>query len=198
MKSNFASGKFVLRTPSELHARLQREAQRQGLSLNNLCLDLIGAGLRSKGVVCGEPNLPQKLHQSILQQWKDKLIGIVLFGSSARGDASPSSDIDLFLILKSNIKIQRKLYHEWSDLLEPAGLSHSDIYSPHFVLLPKDIQEAGSLWFEIALDGIVLWEKNYRISSFLRKLRTAIAEGNIKRKLTHGHPYWQRAVEGPL
>src|SRR5690606_13187687 len=40
-----ASGKFVLRIPTDLHAQLVAEADRQSVSLNQLCVALLAGGI---------------------------------------------------------------------------------------------------------------------------------------------------------
>ena len=43
------SGKFVVRTPEELHALLAREALRRGKSMNELAVELLRKALKSVG-----------------------------------------------------------------------------------------------------------------------------------------------------
>jgi hypothetical protein len=42
----------------------------------------------------------------------------------------------------------------------------------------------------VALDGIVLFDRNLRVSRFLAHVRDLVADGRVQRKVTHGHPYW--------
>lgn len=186
------SGKFVLRLPQELHARLQREARRANESLNQTCANLIITGLSQKG---SEPALlrpvPPTLVQGIQREWKSNLLGILLFGSAARGETTQSSDVDLLIVFKQSAPIRRELYQTWDQLLARLQLGKPNLYSPQFVSLPEDFRKAGGLWLEVALDGIILWEQDVQISHFFGRIRTMIAEGTVKRKLTHGHPYWE-------
>jgi uncharacterized protein len=48
-------------------------------------------------------NLLQKLKQQLEQHYQDKLEQIILFGSQARLEANPDSDIDVAVILKGAI-----------------------------------------------------------------------------------------------
>lgn len=43
-----ASGQFRLRVPTELHEALTAEAERQGVSLNTLCVALLAGGIGFK------------------------------------------------------------------------------------------------------------------------------------------------------
>jgi predicted HicB family RNase H-like nuclease len=42
------SGTIVVRCPVDLHADLVAEAERQGVSLNNLCVSLLAGGIHFK------------------------------------------------------------------------------------------------------------------------------------------------------
>ena len=48
----------------------------------------------------------------------------------------------------------------------------------------------GGLWPEIALDGIVLFERDGALSRKLVAIRRAIADGRLVRRTAHGQPYW--------
>ena len=178
------SGKFVLRIPPRLHARLKHEADSRGISLNAHCRRVLAAAHseseRHRGL--GEPETD--LVKTILATFGDRVAGVILFGSAARGTSSASSDIDLLILIHGSIPITRALYAEW-DQARPPG--H---YSPLFVHLPDAPADAGALWFEAALDGVVLYEHHLGISRLLGKIRRDIAEGNIALGHAHGHPYW--------
>jgi predicted nucleotidyltransferase len=119
----------------------------------------------------------------------DDLEAVVLFGSEARGQSRPSSDIDLLIVVKRRLDLSRDLYRRWDDQATDRRMS------PHFVHLPHDVSTAGSLWFEVALDGVILYQETLRISEFLHSVRKAIADGFIRRRYTHGHPYWVKSPE---
>lgn len=191
MRSSTASGRFVLRLSPELHSRLKREGARKALSLNQICTRFILSGLnQSSGADARSLFLSEELQKTMRKEWKKDLLGIVLFGSNARGDAQENSDVDILLVLRPEASIQRALYRKWDQLF--SSVSGMDRFSPQFVSLPSSKTEAGSLWFEIALDGKIIWECEEQLSLFLRGLRADMAEGKLRRKLTHGHPYWER------
>jgi len=125
------------------------------------------------------------------QRWPEELVGVVLFGSAARGDATEGSDIDLLLVMKPGMKIVRGLYHQWEDFCSGyRGAEDSARISPHFVSLPKSVQDAGGLWYETAIDGIVVWERDRCVSRFLASVRRAMRQGKIRRRALHGSHYW--------
>jgi predicted nucleotidyltransferase len=185
------SGKFVIRIPPEIHARLRQLSQRRGISLNEIC----NVSLESY-VVNAESGLgdgPRSEHvETAIKVVGDELLGVVLFGSRARGEELETSDVDLLIVVSPSVALNRELYRRW-DLV---GVD--DAVNPHFVHLPVKPQSAGSIWYEIALDGIVFYEHDHLVTRFLQDVRRAIADGSIKRRYSHGHPYWikNREEEG--
>lgn len=187
------SGKFVIRMPGDLHGRLRDEAARSGQSLNQLCVAKLQASVQSSS---GEALPHAELISAdstaeIVQQFHEELIGLVLFGSTARGDATGDSDIDLLLVLETGTRIVRDLYRKWDDCFPKArDAQDSDRISPHFVSLPGRFQDAGGLWYETSIDGLILWEIDRRVSRFLSTVREAMGRGEIRRRMVHGSPYW--------
>ena len=57
--------------------------------------------------------IPGSLLRGIRQRFADELVGIVLFGSTARGDNTEASDIDLLLVLSPGVVLSRELYRRW-------------------------------------------------------------------------------------
>jgi predicted nucleotidyltransferase len=131
--------------------------------------------------------------------WGEKLLGVVLFGSAARGDSMSDSDIDLLMVLDSDFRINRSLYSEWDRIWEFRDFdSGGRQISPHFLRLPVEIADAGGLWYEVAIEGIVLWERHLLVSRFLQKIRRAIAAKRIERIEQQGYSYWVKNEEGPV
>jgi predicted nucleotidyltransferase len=124
---------------------------------------------------------------TVLAQWESELEGLVLFGSASRGDLWETSDIDLLLVVRDGIEITRDLYRKW----EAASVWNERV-SPQFVALPETEETAGGVWLEAAIDGIVLWDRDLRVSRLLGQLRRAMAEGRLIRRYAHGQPYWVR------
>lgn len=181
------SGKFVVRVPPKLHASLKRRAREGGVSLNGLCLDALNSylGAGEQAAREGVP-IPLQQVQGLLGQ---SLSGVILFGSTARGEGREGSDIDLMIVVGAEVPLRRALYQRWDQSIDAAASSR---LSPHFVHLPVHEMDAGSLWYEAAMDGIILLDREGRIARFLRTIRRSMAEGKLRRKSAYGHPYWIR------
>ncbi len=167
---------------------------RRGLSLNQFCVRVLEGFGRDElvGNWSGSSSfLPSHFLQQLVVRWESELVGIVLFGSRARGESTAGSDIDLLLVFNPGFRLSRRLYTEWDSMLKDSleETPRREI-SPHFVVLPAGPVEAGGLWYEIAIEGTVVWEQALRVSRLLTSIRKAMIRGDIERAIIHGHPYW--------
>lgn len=181
-----ASGRFVLRIPPALHATLRAAARTAGLSLNDYCARRLAAPAGSLVVTGPAPGVVA--HAAAVAG--ESLLGLVAYGSWARGDATPESDLDLLVVLERGVRLTRALYRRWDET--PPGWDGRTV-DPHFVHLPDDDAPPSGVWAEAAIDGIVLFERDLRLSAALIRVRRAIAEGRLVRRLSHGQPYWAEA-----
>lgn len=181
-----ASGRFLLRLDPALHAALREEAEARGLSLNGYCA-------RKLATACEplEGGLAEAVERS-LAVFGEGLVGVVVYGSWARGEAAVGSDVDLLVVVESDLPITRELYRRW-DGLPPQHIEGHRI-EPHFVHLVEPEGRVTGTWAEAAVDGLVLYERDHKLSRRLAALRRRIADGEIERRWVHGQPYW---VEAP-
>ena len=96
-----------------------------------------------------------RVEQKFKQVYQDNLINLVLFGSQARGDAKPDSDIDVLVILKEknyNDVQHQKIITFISDLCMEYGVLVSCVY----VSESQFKQEKSPLLLNIRQEGIFL------------------------------------------
>ena len=182
MKGSRYSGQFILRISPDLHRTLASQARDRGVSLNAHC-----GGLLEQPHDPGAGSLPIARLRKLYEE--DGLIGIILFGSQARGTARESSDHDLFLIFESKTRIQRELYRRWEK--DPLASSPTPI-SIHASAYIDPKQRIPNLWLEVAWDGRVLWQKDPKVGQVLSQIRDQIAGGAYQRRTAHGQRYWVR------
>jgi HicB family/Nucleotidyltransferase domain len=180
-----ASGRFVLRLEPGLHAALQAAAKLAELSLNEYCTRRLSAPMGA--VQLGPAAL---LVQRAAEIHGADLVGIVAFGSWARGDAGPQSDLDVLVVLDAQLPLTRSLYRAWD---EEAMAWQTHAVQTHLVHLPE-AGAAGTVWAEAAIDGIVLFERDLSISRRLALVRGDIAAGRLVRRTVHGQPYWAKVA----
>ena len=175
------SGKFVVRIPPDLHEEAKRKAADSGISLNEYCIRALSSCAAGSD---GDRHFGDSYIETASSILSDSLLSVMLFGSTARGEARDDSDVDLLIVVKPTVPLTRALYEAWD------VRNRDDLVSPHFVHLPEDPLSAGSVWYETALDGVLLYESGRSVSRFLGRIRRAIADGLIERRTAYGKPYW--------
>lgn len=188
MISSLPSGRFLLRIDPELHAALRQAAGDAGVSLNEYCA-------RKLAAVPGAPTghgLARAVERAF-DLFGGDLVGVVAFGSWTRREVADGSDVDLLLVLEESVALVRNLYLRWD--ASPLTLEGACI-EPHFVHAPDGDDDIGGLWAEVALDGIVLFDPDLRVSLPLVGIRRQIVEGRLVRRAAHGQGYWVRNEPG--
>lgn len=179
------SGKFVLRIPASLHKSLSAQATQKGWSLNALCTRILEKGL--KNGIESSRGMYDRLVKNLRKRFGRDLLGVLLIGSQVSGEATSLSDRDFLIVLSPGVPLSRLFYHWWDDEIRNPG---KEQWNPQFVDLPQSPTEAGSIWFECALNHQILWEKGSRVSHFIVQLNNLIAGDEIRRYWSNGHPYW--------
>ncbi len=136
---------------------------------------------------------PQKLLlnqmvESLKKGLGERLIAIVLFGSRARGDAHEGSDWDVFVIAQDlPIRIfQRHLFLKAQ--LPPRWRADFSILAK----TPEEFESSvSSLYLDIALDGMVLYDPRGYAHEKLTRLRTLIYQKGLRREKVGQDFAWQ-------
>jgi predicted nucleotidyltransferase len=177
------SGRFLLRIDPNLHSALRAAADQAGLSLNEYCARKLGSG----GVGLADPGWQAVERAAAVLG--GALMGVAVYGSWARGEPMENSDVDVLVVVDPSTPITRGLYRRWDE--EPVRWEERSV-EPHFVHLPSPGQLPTGTWAEVALDGIVLFDRNLVLSRRLVELRKRILDGSMERREIHGQPYWVR------
>ena len=177
------SGRFLLRLDPGLHSILREAACARGVSLNEYCATKLAAPIGEPFAFGGAPATVRRA----AAMFGDSLIGVVAFGSWARGELADTSDIDVLVVVDQDVAITRDLYRRWD---EEAVTWDGRRLDPHFVHLPAARRMVSGLWAEVAIDGMVLFERDLRLSSALSAVRRSLAEGRLRRRVVHGQGYW--------
>ena len=93
-----------------------------------------------------------ELKQELQRMYGDRLVKLILFGSHARGEANPDSDIDLLAVLKSPVsQVQEisymselcvKILLDYNELVSIIPMSE-DRFNAKTVSLLRNIQREG-------------------------------------------------------
>ena len=139
------------------------------------------------------------------EDYKEKLISIILFGSVARGKWNNESDIDLLIIFSNKISKKttknNRLTKIISDYERNSKLRNSKgdrLFSTiqEITLVLKDFHTFRTIFYDIAMDGIILFDRNQTGFHFLKKIKKRIEEKGLRRVfIKENDYYWERNVK---
>ena len=185
MISYMKTHRFLLRLPEVLHQRALKKAASSDKSLNQFIEEAVtGAVSRAETISLGAFD---PLVRSARSWFNANLVGVILFGSQARGDTHDSSDTDVLIVIRDTVALSRELYRKELPVLEGEPASELTLHYAHLPASPKD---AGSLWLECALDGVIILDSDRTIQVMLSQIRRVIASGAVIRKISHGQGSW--------
>ncbi len=179
-----ASGRFVLRIEPGLHEALRAAAAEAGLSLNEYCARQLAGPASHVAVPFVE------VVERAASVFGSELRAVVAYGSWARGELVEGSDLDVLVVLADSVELRRGLYDEWD--VEPQEWEGRRV-EVHLVHLPGAGAALTGLWAEVAMDGVVLWDRGLTVSRGLVGLRARIAAGEVVRREVDGQVYWTEA-----
>ncbi len=181
-----AIARVLLRLPASLHRTLASAAADDGLSFNEYCLRRLAEPAAPAG------GTPSPLRTAIVDAARaiqgERLLGVVMLGSWARGEARAESDIDALLVLDPDVPLTRALYRTWDASAPDVSDRRLDV---HFTHPHRPGALPGAVWCEAAVDGVVWFDRDGRIAAALADVRRAIAHGRVVRAVVHGQPYWK-------
>jgi nucleotidyltransferase len=145
-------------------------------------------------------SLLEELTKLLQEEFQDKLISVVLYGTIARGDNRKDSDIDLLLVIKDLPKtitervilfdkVERKLD---DDILKLMDEGYYVTFSP----IPKTPEEAmrfSPIYMDMTEDAIILYDKNDFFRKVLEKTEKRLKELGFERvRLSEKSWYWRK------
>ena len=94
-----------------------------------------------------------ELKQKFQAIYGDRLVRMVLFGSHARGDAEPGSDIDVLVVLRGNVDPAEEI-ERTSEVLADLCLAHNEVVSCVFMGEARFTTRQGPLLRNVRREGI--------------------------------------------
>ena len=85
----------------------------------------------------------------------DRLVKLVLYGSQARGDAAPDSDIDVLVVLTGPVIVGEEI-ERGSTVTAPLSLEHNVVISCMYMSEDRDRRDRMPLLLNIEAEGVPL------------------------------------------
>ncbi|MHA1726472.1 MAG: nucleotidyltransferase domain-containing protein [Promethearchaeota archaeon] len=140
--------------------------------------------------------------QTLKKEYGKNLLSVVLYGSIARGTWNLSSDLDLFMIFSNETKEKKSLskdvlkiimeFEKFNTMNTGKNLN-SFLPIQDISLKLKDLENFRTLFYDIAMDGILIYDTNSIGATFLEKIRNRIEEKGLQRIfIGYDNFYWKR------
>ena len=95
----------------------------------------------------------RELRQALEPLYGESLMHLVLFGSQARGDAEPGSDIDVLIVLKGPVQGSKEI-ERTGDIVTDLSLRYDILISRMFMDADRFANRAGPLLRNIRREGV--------------------------------------------
>lgn len=139
-----------------------------------------------------------KLTELIKDNYEDRLISLVLYGSVARGTAKKDSDIDLILVVENlsyteamnKFLLVEDRLKEKEEFLSVTAAGCSPEVKP-IIFSREEASESRYIFLDVVNDGIILYDKSDFFKERLERLRKRLKELESKRIFCEdGSWYW--------
>lgn len=145
--------------------------------------------------------LIKRFCEKLCEAFGDRLVSVVLFGSVARGDWGRDSDIDLLVVaegwegkaawerLRELRKAERGLEAS-PEYLRVVEAGYTPVIQP-YLLSKSEARKFHTIYLDLALEGIVLYDRESYMSSIIRSVRQKLEEIRaVKVTLPNRKYYW--------
>jgi len=145
-------------------------------------------------------SLLEKLTKLLQEEFQDRLVSVVLYGSVARGDNRKDSDIDLLLVIKDLPKtitervvlfdkVERKLD---DDIMRLMDEGYYVTFSP-VLKTPEEAVRFSPIFMDMTEDAIILYDRDGFFRKVLEKTRKRLKELGFERVwLSEKSWYWRK------
>jgi predicted nucleotidyltransferase len=146
----------------------------------------------------GRPHQTVKVEEGLKEacrelagRFGEKLRGLVLFGSWAREEAGDFSDVDVLVVVDGIPSGRSRRFQLYNIIRKHVGRDVTLIDMDGRELLREDL-EVTPLLLNIAYDGVVLYDRDGKLTALLKTVKKLIEKAGLKRyKLKNGSYGWK-------
>jgi len=133
-------------------------------------------------------DIEKELARAFLEVFDDMLTSLVLYGSYARREAKPNSDLDIIVVVSDDLEDRFKV-HTMIDRVEELlktlierlkNKGYTPILSP-YILTQSQAKVFRSLYIDAVFDAKILYDRNSFMENILKKVRKRLQELGAKR-----------------
>jgi predicted nucleotidyltransferase len=96
-----------------------------------------------------------ELRQRLETLYGPRLVKMILYGSQARGDAEPGSDVDVLLVLQGRVAPGREIART-SDIRLELSLEHNTVVSCAYVSHYRYVSEQSPFLLNVRREGVAV------------------------------------------
>jgi predicted nucleotidyltransferase len=100
-------------------------------------------------------NILQEARKFLAVVYGSRLSQVILFGSQARGDVSPGSDIDLMIVLEGPVHVGEEIART-GELTARLSLKHDTVISCVFISADRYQKEQSPLMLNVRREGVAV------------------------------------------
>ena len=142
--------------------------------------------------------IAQHYTQALKAYFGDRLMAVVLYGSVARGEQTPESDIDLLIVadgLPASHRARNRLLVELEEgflpaLLAPWHRQAIPIDVATRIKTPEEARELTLFYLDLTEDAVILYERGRFFQDILDRLRRRLADLGAQRRQQGRVRYW--------
>jgi predicted nucleotidyltransferase len=138
------------------------------------------------------------IREALIATYGDRLVAVAVFGSWARGAATPASDLDVLVVAEPLPPSRMKRVREFRAVTDATRSVRSRIWSeegPEIELspvfkTPAELAAGSPLYLDMTLWSITLLDRGGVLESFLARLRERMRALGSRRVPFKGGAFW--------
>jgi|SanBayMetagenome_1026888.scaffolds.fasta_scaffold06430_3 predicted nucleotidyltransferase len=143
-------------------------------------------------------NMLAAVRDATVATYGERLIALAVFGSWARGEATPASDLDLLVVAEPLPPSRMKRVREFRRVADASRAVRSRVWSDHgpeielapVFKTPQELAAGSPLYLDMTLWRIVLIDRAGMLEAFLEGLRKRMQALGSKRVPFKGGAFW--------
>ena len=127
---------------------------------------------------------------ALRRRYGDDLVSVVLFGSRARGEAKPESDVDVLIVVRGLPRNRLERYGGLRDLARQVSDEFAVAVAP-ILLTPEEAERVKPYYLGMLSGHVILHDTDGLFAAVLERLRQRLTELGSRRYVDkEGYEYW--------